>query len=78
MKRIFINILFLAAVSRFIGCAPKGEDPEQMIAAAKELDKQFVAAISKGMSMRSWQLIGTAPNWYRIRQTPWKLKDGRP
>jgi len=48
MKRILYCSMFLAAVGLFFGCAPQGENPEKMIAAAKELDKQFSEALNKG------------------------------
>ena len=45
-----VRVLFTVILAGGIlaGCAPKGEPPEQMIAAAKELDKAFLEAYNKG------------------------------
>lgn len=48
MRRIFICSMLFAAAVLFLGCAPQGENPEKMVAAAKELDQQFIAAANKG------------------------------
>lgn len=48
MKRIFLCSMLFAAAVLFLGCAPQRENPEQMVAAAKELDQQFIAAANKG------------------------------
>jgi len=48
MKKIYLASLVLAALGFVLGCAPKGENPEHMIAAARALDQQFVAAYGKG------------------------------
>lgn len=37
-----------AIMAVIIGCAPRGESPEQMIAAAKALDQQFATAYNNG------------------------------
>ena len=47
MKRIVLGGMLFAAAVLFFGCAPQGEDPEKMVAAAKELDQQFIAAANK-------------------------------
>ena len=48
MKRIFLGGMLFATAVLFFGCAPQGEDPQKMVAAAKELDQQFIAAANKG------------------------------
>lgn len=48
MKYLFRYSLILAVAGFILGCAPQGDSPEQMIAAAKALDQQFVEAYSKG------------------------------
>jgi len=48
MRYIFLCTLLFAAVGLILGCAPQGETPEQMIAAAKALDQQFVETYRKG------------------------------
>lgn len=48
MKVVHLSLVFLLVGGIFAGCAPTGESPEQMIAAAKELDKAFLEAYNKG------------------------------
>jgi len=48
MKHIFRYSLIIAVAGFILGCTPQGENPEQMIAAAKALDQQFVAAYNNG------------------------------
>ena len=48
MKRIFLCAMLFAPAVLFLGCAPQGENPEGMVASAKELDQQFIAAANKG------------------------------
>ncbi len=44
MLRILIFSFLLSILIIFLGCTPKGEDPEKMITAAKDLDKRFIEA----------------------------------
>lgn len=47
MRRVrYHSVLFVVGAFMF-GCAPRGENPEQMIAAAKALDQRFLEAYSK-------------------------------
>ena len=47
MKHIVLYAVLLAAVAFIVGCASVGENPEQIIAAVKALDKQYLEAINK-------------------------------
>jgi len=48
MKYFVLALSFMAAISLMAGCKCKEHDPEQMIAAAKELDQRFTDAYNKG------------------------------
>ncbi len=48
MRRTFSAILLLATGLTMFGCAPKPANPDELIAAAKDLDKRFVEAYNKG------------------------------
>lgn len=44
MKHIVCWVILGTVLTIFISCAPAGEDPEKMIQAADELDKNFIEA----------------------------------
>ncbi|MFQ5583525.1 MAG: YybH family protein [Calditrichia bacterium] len=44
MKKIFQYGLLLSFVGYIFSCAPRGKNPEEMIAAAKALDQRFITA----------------------------------
>lgn len=48
MKRCYAVIVLVAMGSVVLACAPRRENTESMIAAAKALDQQFLAAANKG------------------------------
>ncbi|HEX9658118.1 MAG TPA: nuclear transport factor 2 family protein [Bacteroidota bacterium] len=48
MKVIHASILLLSVEAMLLGCAPKPPNPDEMIAAAKDLDQKFVEAYNKG------------------------------
>jgi ketosteroid isomerase-like protein len=48
MKVIHASILLLSVEAMLLGCAPKPPNPDEMIAAAKDLDQRFVEAYNKG------------------------------
>lgn len=48
MKHTPKLVLFFVLISLLNSCAPRGEDPEQMVTAAKELDQRFLEAYNNG------------------------------
>lgn len=48
IKSWFSGIALLSVVGVLVSCQPQGHNPDQMIAAAKALDEQFVTAFNEG------------------------------
>ncbi len=48
MKQMFLSCLAAVVMSLVLGCAPQGDREAEMLAAAKDLDQRFIAALSSG------------------------------
>lgn len=74
MKRMFLGVVLLAAFSLFLGYTPKSDNSEKMIAAAKKLDEQFLAAYNNrdaaALTACYWnspELVSYPPDMLEVR-----------